>query len=244
MSVPSAFKQASLLFAAFVATGTSASAETIPLFLQYPKLDQSRWYIAHGWSNGRIQSCEWRKEALSVRDGNLLITLSDRGGKVSPISCGEIQSKQTYNFGSFSVRMRAASGSGLNSAFFTYSGPPVGKIHDEIDFEFLGKSPTKVQLNYYIEGKPQDGTIIDLGFDATKEFHDYTFVWQPDSIRWFVDDKLVHETKAGAKIPSHPGKIYLTLWSGSEKVNDWLGPFKYTEDKDAEFSWVKYTPVE
>lgn len=221
----------------------SALAYKIPLFLPYPKLDSGRWYTANGWKNSDIQACEWRKEAISAEDNALKITLSDKGAKVSDYSCGEIQTRKTHRYGLYIVRMKAAKGDGLNSSFFTYIGPVHKQPHEEIDFEFLGKDTTGVQLNYYINGKPQGETWIPLGFDASEAYHNYSFMWEPDKITWYVDDKKVHQTKPGAKIPSVPMKMYLTLWSGSSLVNDWLGPFKYEEDAAAYFSDVSFTPM-
>ena len=51
------------------------------------------------------------------------------------------------------MRMKAAAGSGLNTGFFTYIGPVHKQPHDEIDFEVLGKNPSKVQINQYVDGK-------------------------------------------------------------------------------------------
>lgn len=220
------------------------AAGEIPLFLPYPKIDTNRWYVANGWTNGPVQGCEWRAEAVSAKDKSVVLTLSDKGGKVSKISCGELQSTAKFGYGTFTASLRAAAGSGLNTGFFTYTGPPQGSpAHDEIDFEFLGKDTTKVQLNYYINGKSQGAYLADLGFDASKDFHEYAYVWQPDKIRWYIDKKLVHETADGVPIPTHPGKIHLTLWSGTPAVNGWLGPFEYKQDVDAAFAWVKYTPL-
>lgn len=232
-----------LLSALFALCASAALAGELPIFLPYPKLDTGRWFASHGWTNGNIQSCEWRKEALSGKDGHLLITLSDKGGKAADFSCGELQSKERFGYGMYSARIRAASGSGLNTAFFTFIGPQHKQPHDEIDFEFLGKNPRKVQLNYYINGKPQGETFIDLGFDASEAMHEYSFVWEPGRIRWYIDGKQVHETAKGAAIPSHPGKIYLSLWSATPRVKDWLGPFEFTGDKEAEFDEVKFTPL-
>jgi endo-1,3-1,4-beta-glycanase ExoK len=221
-----------------------ASAADIPFFLPYPKIDTGRWQISNGWSNGSYMSCEWRADAVTVHDDNLLLTLSDRGDKLRPYACPEIHTKSTSGYGTYSARIRTAAGSGLNTTFFTYVGPGVGAaIHDEIDFEFLGKDTHSVQLNYYVDGKPQDGTIIQLDFDASAAFHDYSFTWETSKIRWYVDGKLVHETKENSPLPSHPGRIYLSLWSGSKEEDDWLGKFTYTAPISAEFSSVKYTPL-
>jgi endo-1,3-1,4-beta-glycanase ExoK len=216
---------------------------SIPLFLPYPTIDTSKWYMSDGWTNGEHQSCEWRKDALSPDDGNLKMTLSDKGGKVRPLGCAEIHTINTSGYGLYEARMKTAAGSGLNTAFFTYIGPPTGGAqHDEIDFEFLGKDSHTVQLNYLTAGQGGHEKIIQLGFDAAKGFHDYAIDWQPGKIRWLVDGKQVYETPAGAGLPVTPGRIYLSLWSGSEKVNDWLGPFSYTRPVSAEASWVKFTP--
>jgi endo-1,3-1,4-beta-glycanase ExoK len=215
----------------------------IPLFLPYPTIHSSKWYRSDGWSNGEHQSCEWRKDAFSADDGNLKMTLSDKGGKVRPLGCAEIHTVDPSGYGVYEARMKTAAGSGLNTAFFTYIGPPTGSPqHDEIDFEFLGKDPHTVQLNYLTDGKGGHEKIIDLGFDASAGFHDYTIDWKPGKIRWLVDGKKVYETSPGDDLPVNPGRIYLSLWSGSDKTNDWLGPFTYTAPVSAEVSWVKFTP--
>ncbi len=221
-----------------------AAAAQLQFFNPYPKIDTNRWMLSDGWANGDYQACEWRADAISVHENNIRLTLSDRGGKLRPIGCGEMRYNLRTGYGTYEVRMRAASGSGLNSAFFTYIGPPVGvPSHDEIDFEFLGKDPRTVELNYYVNGKPQDGTKIPLGFDASEEFHTYTFLWEPLKIRWYIDGKLVHETKDGVPIPSNPGRIYVSLWAGASSKDDWLGHFTYTAPVSAEVAWVKYTPL-
>ena len=218
-------------------------AGDIPLFSPYPTINAGRWYRSDGWTNGEHQSCEWRKDALSADDGNLKMTLSDRGGAVRPIGCAEIHTIATSGFGLYEARMKTAAGSGLNTAFFTYIGPPTGSPqHDEIDFEFLGKDSHTVQLNYLTDGKGGHEKSIQLGFDAAAGFHDYGIEWKPGKIRWFVDGKLVHETPAGADLPINPGRIYLSLWSGSPKVDGWLGPFEFTGPVSAEVSWVRFTP--
>lgn len=229
---------------AFAVLGFSqAQAQVIPIFLKYPQIDRSLWYVSNGWANSNIQSCEWRATALSGVDKRLRITLSDKGGKVRPHGCGELQSTKRYSYGSYEVSMKSAAGSGLNSNIFTYIGPPQAKHHDEIDFEFQGKNPRTVQVNYWVKGKNMGAVTLKLNFDASAAFHTYKFVWEPTRITWYIDNKKVHVTKPGAPIPSLPQKIYLSLWSGSSLINGWLGPFKYTQPVFAEYEWVKFTPL-
>lgn len=236
-----------LLYACLCATAllpvAHARADDISFYSLFPSLDLKTWTISDGWTNGSHQSCEWRKDAISVSGNDLQFTLSNKGGQIRKYGCGEMHTNALSSYGLYETRMRSAAGSGLNTAFFTYVGPPTGTPQwDEIDFEFLGKDPHTVQLNYYTNGKPLDGTIIQLGFDAAREFHNYSFDWEPNKITWYVDGKAVHETPAGANLPSHPGRIYLSLWSGSDSEDTWLGHFDYKLPTIAYYSWVKYTP--
>ncbi len=229
---------------AFVLSGFSfAQSHILPLFDTRGQINEHIWYISHGWANAHWQSCEWRKEALSQENNTLVITLSPKAAEKRPISCGEIQSRETFHYGRYEARLKAASGRGLNTAFFTYTGPPHGnKIHDEIDFEILGKNTRRVDITYWHNGKQAKVQKIDLGFDAATSFNTYAFEWRKDSLKWFINDKLVYETPEDTDIPDQPSKIFLSLWSGGPEKKDWLGIFTYEEPKQAHIQWVKFTP--
>lgn len=229
---------------AFCCLGVSeAKANKIPIFAQAPNIDMSLWRISHGTSNGHHQSCEWRSNAFSAQNGNLAITLEAKKSAQNAYICGALQTKQRYGFGRYEVRMRTAAGDGLNTAFFTYIGKWQGvKDHDEIDFEFLGKDPTTVQLNFWRKGKTATPKTIKLGFDASADFHDYAFEWTRNKISWYADGKLIYETQPWQDIPQNPGLIFLSLWAGSPVMDDWLGQFNYTKPVTAQIAWVKFTP--
>jgi endo-1,3-1,4-beta-glycanase ExoK len=220
-----------------------AKAEQMSFFSTYPDFDQKQWQLSDGWTNGDHQSCEWKADALSAVNGNLQLRLSDQGGKLRPLGCAEIQSTARTTYGRYEARMRAAAGAGLNTAFFTYIGPPLGvPSHDEIDFEFLGKNTHAVEITCWKDGKKCDNTVIPLEYDSSAEFHNYAFEWTPSAIRWYIDDHLVHETPAGVPMPENASHIYLSLWSGSSLEDSWMGHFVYTKPVTAEVAWVKYTP--
>jgi len=230
----------------FFASTSAALAEDLPFFTPNSHIDESHWYIDDGWTNGDHQSCEWRRDALSADNKMLLLTLSDRGGKVRPIGCPGIQYKKATGFGRYEARMRTAAGSGLNTAFFTYAGPPnQGPVHDEIDMEFMGKQTDTVDITVWTNNKPSPPLAIrvPLGYDASKGFHDYAIKWLPDAVRFYADGKLIHETKKGDPIPSHPSYLYLTLWSGAKSEDSWMGHFTYAGPATAEVAWAKYTPI-
>ncbi|HEU5047113.1 MAG TPA: family 16 glycosylhydrolase [Rickettsiales bacterium] len=233
-----------LAMLAAVGMAAGAQARNINFFTQYPQLDTRSWYVSDGWANGNYQSCEWQgRNITATGNQGLQLTLQNNGVKVRPIGCAQVNTTALYGYGIYEARMQTVTGAGLNTAFFTYNGPSTGSpVWDEIDFEFLGKNPQTVQLNYFTNGKPQDGTVIQLGFDASKSEHIYSFDWEANYIRWYVDGRLVHQTPAGAKIPKTPGHIYLSLWSGAANENAWLGAFNYTTPVKARVDWVHYTP--
>ena len=72
-----------------------------------------------------------------------------------------------------------------------------------------GDAGTKLEYGY--RGTP---ALIDLGFDATSEFHRYEIEWWSDIIRWHVDGRLVHERVMWdpTPIPHLPMQFNVNLW--------------------------------
>ena len=131
--------------------------------------------------------------------------------------------------------MKAAKCPGVISSFFTYTYNP----WDEIDIEFLGDDTTKIQLNYYTNGKGKHEFIYELGFDGSEDFHEYAFDWQKDSITWYVDGKPVH--KADVEIPAASGQIMMNLWNVHENVSEWAGRFDESKlPVTAQYQWIGY----
>lgn len=207
--------------------------------------DGSRWIKSHDWANGweKVQT-GWLKRNLRFADGRLRIHLTDEGAAGRPTASGEYQSSDFFGYGRFEARLKAVAQPGVVTGFFTYTGPTFDAPHDEIDFEFLGKSPRQVQVNYFTNGVGKHETNIDLGFDASADFHTYAFEWRPDSIRWFVDGRMVHEERgARGPLPSTPGKIYLHLWAG-RGLEGWIGRFSYPgHPLVAEVDCVAFRPL-
>lgn len=230
---------------AFVTIGMAALAADDAGFRDYFLMpNDKRWYVSDGWANGDYQSCEWRASSVRVAARDLRLTLNDHGGKQRPIGCPELHTNARLSYGLYEARMRTAAGPGLNTAFFTYIGPPNGvKEWDEIDFEFLGKDPHTVSITQWANGTARDGKVVQLGFDASQGFHNYAFDWEKDKVTWYVDGKVVAETAAGSPVPRNPGMLFFSLWSGSASKDDWLGHFDYKAPVTADVEWAAYTPT-
>lgn len=163
------------------------------------------------------------------------LVLGPGGNAEKPWGSGSIATKTDkeaqYTYGRFETVMKAAKASGLITAFFLYRFDP----WQEIDAEILGKDPTRLLINvYYNPGNEGDlynygmrGTpvLVDLGFDASEDFHRYAIEWEADEIRWFVDDRLIHVRRDGrpTPIPHLPMRLHLNVWPiCSEEL---AGPF-------------------
>lgn len=148
----------------------------------------------------------------------------DRAENEKGFATGSIATKDSpearLTYGRFETVLKPARASGVITAFFLYRFDP----WQEIDAEILGKDPTKILLNvYYNPGEPGDlynygyrGTpvVVDLGFDSSEAFHRYAIEWEPEEIRWFVDDRLIHVRHAGrpTPIPHLPMRFHVNLW--------------------------------
>ncbi|WP_119680985.1 glycoside hydrolase family 16 protein [Indioceanicola profundi] len=235
------------LMAILAGPGEALARQTIcqPFVDQLEELDGERWLISEGWSNGGMFNAGWSKDNVRREGRGIALVLDDQPSSGRPFRAAEIQSRGFAGYGRFDVRMKPARGIGTVSSFFVYTGPHHGDPMDELDIEFLGKDTTRMQVNYFTNGKGGKETMIELGFDAADSFNDYAIEWRPDAIRWFVNGRQVHEERgARGPLPVMPGKIIANIWNGTG-VDRWLGRFEYPgEPLKALYEWISYTPFE
>ncbi|MFM2056242.1 MAG: hypothetical protein RLY71_627 [Pseudomonadota bacterium] len=190
-----------------------------------------RWWAANGWSNGAPFAVGWRADQVHVGGGSLTLDLGAcpaGAGACSGMSLAgaEYRSSDFYGYGHFETTMQAASGSGVVTGFFTYTGPSDGQPWDEIDVEILGKDPSKLQLNYFVNGVGGHEHVINLGFDASAGLHRYAFDWRADALRWYVDGTEVYSVLGvGTPLPTHAGRIMSNLWAVDASASGWAGSF-------------------
>jgi endo-1,3-1,4-beta-glycanase ExoK len=222
--------------------GITGPAEALgtTFFDDLTSFNTSLWQKSNGWTNGSMFNCGWRADHIDFTGGVMSLTLDNAtctsGCSGKPYASGEYRSADVYGYGRFETRMKPPRGSGVVSSFFIYNPAPF----DEVDIEFLGKDTTKMQINYYTSGVGGHEVMINLGFDASLNFHDYAFVWSAGSIQWYVDSVLVH-TEDGSRgpLPSAPGKIMVNLWPGIG-VNSWIGSYSYTGPLYADYESIRY----
>lgn len=235
-----------LLTASPLGAGPAAAAIGGSFSDEFTSYDTSRWSKADGWSNGGMFNAGWRADHVWFNGGvmglNLDTATCPSGCPGKPYASGEYRTNDLFSYGRYSARLKASAGSGTVTSFFTYTGPSDGQPWDEIDVEILGKNTWQMQTNYFTNGVGGHETLIDLGFDASAGYHDYTFEWWPGgSINWFVDGRLVHqETSSRGPLPTHPQRIITNFWPGTG-VDSWLGPFQHSGQRTATYDRVQYT---
>lgn len=211
---------------------------------RFSHLSRARWFVSDGWANGDHQACMFSAQNITIDSAGLQLMLLGRQVKDRKQTCAEVQSLAAFGYGTFEFRMRPAAGAGIDSGVFTYSGPPAqDQPHDEIDLEFLGRYSDKVQLNYFVNGQTQGNSLNEIPANAFETMNTYAIQWFPDKLRWFVNGKLLREVvrKEGAPYPTHPSKIYLTIWNTST-LTDWLGTFDSSKlPMSIGYEWVAYT---
>jgi|GEM_PF-3552457 len=141
----------------------------------------------------------------------------------------EIFTNESYLYGKFEMKIKAAKGSGQLSTFFLYRNNSEQKttLWEEIDIEIFGKNTTDFQSNVIIE--KQEGKKLmteehhSMAFDLSADYHIFVVEWTPDSISWYVDSVLLRTEKDYAKNCTDPMSIRFNHWAVN--ITSWVGSF-------------------
>ncbi len=217
----------------------------------FATLDTDRWLIQLYTFDAN--GCNMRAENVKARDSILTITVNRAVDTTDRKWDGGDLGDQNYRtYGLFRTRMKPSKLKGSVSAFYIMNKwMPVAWEHKEIDIEFLGKSPTQVQLTTHDFQKggtvwKNDSKMVGLGFDFSQDFHEYAILWRPDSVLWFVDGRLLHRT--GKYVPQVPLETRMNFYVGNPLepgVVQWLGPIDTAGVPDStQYDWVRYDPLD
>ncbi|MEM7059693.1 MAG: family 16 glycosylhydrolase [Pseudomonadota bacterium] len=208
----------------------------------FKSLEQSDWYVAKYTATHPWFDVDWLPDAVTIEKGlNLALAPTPAGPK--GFSAGSLRRHLPTGYGRYEVVMQPAKGEGVITGFFTYTGPYYGTRHDEIDIEFLGKDTTQIHVATFVDGDLTN-KFIDLGFDAADRPRRYAFEWRPDSVRWFVGDKLIHEmTSADGTVPKFPGMLFANIWAADPKISNWSGTIKPGIAGTSRVSCISFAPL-
>ncbi|CAN0896958.1 Xyloglucan endotransglucosylase protein 6 [Linum grandiflorum] len=144
--------------------------------------------------------------------------------KLDNYSGSGFQSKSKYMFGKVNIQIKLVEGdsAGTVTAFYMSSEGP---SHNEFDFEFLGNTtgePYVVQTNVYVNGVGNREQRLNLWFDPTMDFHNYSIFWNPSQVIFLVDETPIrqHTNLENKGIPfpkDQPMGVYSSIWN----ADDW-----------------------
>jgi endo-1,3-1,4-beta-glycanase ExoK len=215
---------AGILFAFIaIASASAQDRSNSPFVDHFRTIDDQRWRLSDGWSSGDWFSTEWRASQVNAGHLGARLTLAanTRGDAQKPYVSGELRNLGWFRYGYFASRFRAPRGGGLVAAFFTFADPISADGQNEIDMELTGNAMRQIELTYHVNGH-HHRDIVQLGFDASSGFHSYAFEWRPDSIKWYIDNRLVHTSRADVEGLNRPQQIFASLWN-SQRMPRWLG---------------------
>ena len=206
--------------------------------------DPSKWVVetgGGGWGNNELEYYTARPQNAFQRDGNLVIQVlkekfTGPDGVSRDYTSARLKTlgKFSQAYGRFEARIKIPRGQGIWPAFWMM-GDDIDKVGwptcGEIDImENIGKEPSLVH-----------GTIHGPGYSGDKgptasyessdhrpfadDFHIYAVEWEPEAIRFYVDDHL-YATRTPTDLPKgtkwvydHPFFLLLNVAVGG----DWPG---------------------
>ncbi|KAJ7100019.1 glycoside hydrolase family 16 protein [Mycena belliarum] len=178
-----------------------------------------------------------------VESGNIMNTGGDLAMLLTKENGGtRISSTRYLHYGTVTARIKTGRWAGVVTAFITMSN-----VKDEIDWEFPGNSTTEGQSNYFWQGlvtQPNHGDITKDLTDTFQNYHDYTIDWQPNTLTFLVDGKVVRTVKKSdltvdgvTQYPTTPARVQLSLWpagtaSSAAGTVQWSGGLINYNDPD------------
>jgi len=187
-----------------------------------PTLNTANWIVSNYTANnygGAGSDVTFTSSNIDFSQGMLRMELNVPTATIS--TGAEIQSKQTFGYGTYTTVMRMASTSataagaggtvsGSDSSIFSY----INNSESEIDTEFCGNTPGLINYtNWDTLAKNQwtGPTIANLAAG----FHTYTMVWTAGQITWSIDGQLL--ATHTQNVPSTPAYIMFNFWGTNSK---------------------------
>jgi len=177
------------------------------------ELDPTRWVKeigGHGWGNIEKQFYTDRPENVRLEDGHLIIEAHNEFFVRRHYTSGRIKTQGLFSFtyGRVEGRMKLPFGQGIWPAFWM-----LGEDFDQVSWPMSGE----IDIMEHIGSQPRriHGTVHGPGYSGGggvghfttfpenslyEEFHVFAIEWEPEVIRWYVDDKLFF-TLTPAQVP-------------------------------------------
>ncbi len=205
------------------------------------KIDPAKWNVLIREQSKHNELQYYVPDDVYIEQGCLRLRSRVRDYGSKHFTSGRVDTKGKFAavYGRFEIRARLPGGKGLWPAHWLYPAnrdwameylmaeavangkerliPEERPWYSEIDImEFLGHERNVVYgtLHYCAfdgQKKSSSGTWRGTN-DYSKEFHVYKLEWEPNEMRWFIDEQLIHSTTNG--IPHAPHYLILNTAVG------------------------------
>ncbi len=159
-------------------------------------IDTSNWKFdigGSGWGNNELEYYTDRTENATVENGNLLFIAKKEsfGGRNYTSARLKTQGVRSFTYGKIEARIKLPKGKGTWPAFWL-----LGNDYSQVDWPKCGEIDIMEHIN---NNDSVYGTIhwdrgghVSSGGKTTYDIAQYkifSIEWNPDSIKWFVDDR-------------------------------------------------------
>lgn len=205
------------------------------------KLSKAKWNILTRETSKHGELQYYIPDEVFLQNGNLRIQSSKRDFGSQHYTSGRIDTKDllSITYGKIEIRGKLPVGQGLWPAYWLYPQnrdwmmeytmqeaiangkenliPEFRPWYTEIDImEYLGHEPKVfyATFHYYsFKGEKKTSSArYTPDFSFADDFHTYILEWEPDAIRWYIDDILVHTVTTG--VPHSPHYLIINTAVG------------------------------
>jgi beta-glucanase (GH16 family) len=197
-----------------------------------PEINPDNWTHetgGHGWGNGESQYYTDSADNSFIEDGNLVIQALEQNvmGKLFTSARLMTKGKVEQQYGRIEARIQIPTGKGIWPAFWM-----LGNDFPEISWPRSGE--IDIMENIGSEPGVVHGTLHGPGYSGANgvgasyrlpdrrpfhtDFHVYAIEWEPQEIRWYVDDALYNtitpDDLPGDWVYDHPFFLLLNVAVG------------------------------
>jgi beta-glucanase (GH16 family) len=192
------------------------------------QLDRTNWAFdlgANGWGNAEMEEYTNSTDNVRVENGQLIIEARKDDKATYGYSSARIKTQglHTWQYGRVEARLKLPSGQGIWPAFWMLGDGASWPGGGEIDImEMIGKQPNTIYTTMHgpgYSGAKGIGSHIDLPDGSLQnDFHIYAVEWEPNEIRWYVDDNQIFKVSStdvpGKWVFDHPFFIIMNVAVG------------------------------
>lgn len=212
-------------------------------------IDGSRWEVADREFSPNNELQFYRPEQVSIGGGRLQIRAINEPLGSQPYQSGLVRTWREDRFGRWEVRADLPRGRGMWPAIWLLPrdlGAAPWPTGGEIDLmENVGNDTFFVKGSYHYNQTPGSPITSNADYITGEDFaagmHTYAVEWEPDQIRFYVDDNLYHTVDDPIQPQEQPMSLIINLAVGGDWPGSPDGSTAFPQTFDVEYAryWTR-----